>query len=134
MGLLGAITGLLGGGGGNTGIGNSASSTQSTNDESQLDQSGSYTNNLNVKGSNNTTTLSDQGAIKQALEYATNVAARSETMFNGALATVKDQNKLLANAYQQGGAGDQTQLKYAGFILVGLAVTAVTFFATKAAK
>lgn len=85
-----------------------------------------------IEASNSTIQMTDQGAVKQALDYATNVTAKSETMFEGALATVRDQNKLLANAYQQGGAGDQTQLKYAGFILVGLAVTAVSFFALKA--
>lgn len=116
--------------------GNSSSST--TNVYDTLNQASTARDNSVVTSQNisatdgSTISVTDNGAVKQALDYATNVTAKSETMFEGALATVRDQNKLLANAYQQGGAGDQTQLKYAGFILVGLAVTAVSFFALKA--
>lgn len=41
-----------------------------------------------------------------------------------AVGAISAANSQLADAYQSGNAGDQTQLKYAGFIVVGLAVAA----------
>ena len=46
-------------------------------------------------------------------------------MFNGALGAVKQANENLSLAYQSGQAGDQTSLKYAGFIVVGLAAVMI---------
>ena len=45
----------------------------------------------------------------------------ASNMFDGAVSAVSKANERLALAYQSGQAGDQTQLKYAGFAVVGLA-------------
>lgn len=96
---------------------------------------GSLTAN-NIKATDSTVVVTDGGAVKNALDFAQQasqqVTAAGQSMYDGALATVRDQNKLLASAYQQGQAGDQTQLKYAGFAVVGLAVVAAAAFAIKA--
>lgn len=79
-----------------------------------------------------TVTLTDHGAVRAGLDLGTkaldaNAAAVSTSlaaagdMFTGALDTVKDSNQRLALAYQSGQTGEQTMLKYAGFIVVGLA-------------
>ena len=46
-------------------------------------------------------------------------------MFAGAVGAVSKANERLALAYQSGQAGDQTSLKYAGFIVVGLAAVMI---------
>lgn len=98
-------------------------------------EGGSLTAN-NIKATDSTVVVTDGGAVKNALDFAgaasKQITAAGQSMYDGALATVRDQNKLLASAYQQGQAGDQTQLKYAGFAVVGLAVVAAAAFAIKA--
>jgi hypothetical protein len=53
-------------------------------------------------------------AIDAAARSAEATAATGASMFEGAVAAVE-------KAYQSGQAGDQVQLKYAGFVVVGLA-------------
>lgn len=108
--------------------GGSSSSAQTTNNYDQRVVGGDKSQNLslNVSGEKSTITLTDQGAVAAASDIAktslATSAASSQQMFGGALAAVTDANKQLALAYQSGQAGDQTQLKYAGFVVVGLAV------------
>lgn len=107
--------------------------------------------NLSANDSNVSFVATDHGAVSgglnlgsQAITAATRMAADTNAttgnMFAGALdfagasqgsaiAAVSDANERLALAYQSGQAGDQTQLKYAGFAVVGLA--ALAFAATK---
>lgn len=77
-------------------------------------------------------TATDHGAVKagmalgtQAIDAAAKSAAgtvaSAGSMFDGALTAVSKANEQLADAYQQGQAGDQTTLKIAGFVVVGLA-------------
>lgn len=85
----------------------------------------------------------DHGAVQagmtlgtQAIDAATvntaNTLAASKSIFQGALTSnseansnaigaVTSANERLALAYQSGQAGDQTSLKYAGFVVIGLA-------------
>lgn len=111
----------------------SSSTTNNTDNSSEALTAGQVASNTLVKGSSNTITVTDQGAVRAALDFAKSAAATSQSMYEGALATVSSQNKLLANAYQQGQAGDQTQLKYAGFAVVGLAVAVAAAIAIKKA-
>lgn len=73
----------------------------------------------------------DHGAVKGAFELgslalstnaklASDLSGQGVSMFEGALGAVSKANENLALAYQSGNAGEQTQLKYAGFIVVGL--------------
>lgn len=79
-----------------------------------------------------TVTATDHGAVQagmalgtQAIDAAAKSAAGTmatgASMFDGALTAVSKANEQLADAYQQGQAGDQTTLKIAGFVVVGLA-------------
>lgn len=116
------------------GGGNSSSSTSNQTDSSTEEQSaGQVATNTLVKGSDNTITLTDQGAIQAALSFAKSTSDTNQSMFDGALATVSSQNKLLADAYQKGGAPEQIQLKYAGFAVVGLAVAVAAAIAFRKA-
>ena len=116
--------------------GDSSSSTTNNNiDESQKLSGGndSVVSATNIKANEGSiVNVTDNGAVKSAMAFAAHVSASGESMYQGALATVRDQNKLLAQAYQNGQAGDQTQLKYAGFAVVGLAVAAAAAIAMKA--
>lgn len=92
---------------------------------------------LSVNHSNGVTvTTTDYGAVEGGLDLASQAVSRTmETtgaLFEGALGAVNAANDRLAQAYQQGQAGDQTQLKYAGFVVVGLA--ALAFLAPRIAK
>lgn len=118
------------------GGGNSSSSTTNNYEDTQTQAAGgdaSTVQSVNIKSSDSTITLSDQGAIRAAMDFAKSASATNQSMYEGALATVSNQNKLLANAYQQGQAGDQIQLKYAGFAVVGLAVAVAAAIAIKKA-
>lgn len=97
--------------------------------------------NLSSQNSSVSVITTDQGAVAagmtlgtQAIDAVTKAAANtnatSSELFKGALGAVSDANERLALAYQSGQAGDQTQLKYAGFVVVGLA--ALAFVATRA--
>lgn len=63
-------------------------------------------------------------AIDAAVKSAEATSASSSQLFEGALGAVSDANERLALAYQSGNAGEQTMLKYAGFVVVGLAALA----------
>lgn len=119
--------------------GDSSSSTSNlyeTNTQTLSANEGGQLTANNIKATDSTVMVTDGGAVKNALDFANaasrQITAAGQSMYEGALATVSDQNKLLADAYQQGQAGDQTQLKYAGFAVVGLAVVAAAAFAIKA--
>lgn len=99
---------------------------------SNVASGGALSNVLNAQNSNVVMNTGDYGAIAGGLELATraldtNAAlatssnANAGSMFAGALGAVSDANQRLALAYQSGQAGDQVQLKYAGFVVVGLA-------------
>lgn len=116
--------------------GDSSSSTTNVYEDTQTQASGGNSSNvqsLNVKASDSQITVSDQGAIQAALNFARSAAGTSQSMFEGALATVSSQNKLLADAYQKGRAPEQVSLKYAGFAVVGLAVAVAAAIAIKKA-
>lgn len=116
------------------GGGNSSSSTTNHYEDTQTQAAGGDNSNvssLNVKAEGSTINVADQGSIQAAFDFAKNASATSQSMYEGALATVSSQNKLLAQAYQNGQAGDQTQLKYAGFAVVGLAVAMAAAIAIK---
>lgn len=127
------------------GGGNSSSSTvNNTDNSSDTLTSGQFGSSLIVKGSDNNISMSDQGAIAQAFDFAKGETAatqsmyqkmllNNQSMYEGALATVSKQSSLLANAYQQGQAPEQVSLKYAGFAVVGLAVAAAAAIAYKKA-
>lgn len=94
---------------------------------------GDGSTNQSVKvGDRSTVTMTDHGAVSagmalgtQAIDAAAKSAAGTmatgASMFDGALTAVSKANEQLADAYQQGQAGDQTTLKIAGFVVVGLA-------------
>jgi hypothetical protein len=89
---------------------------------------------LSVNHSNGVTvTTTDYGAVQGGLDLASQAVSRtmetSGELFAGALGAVNAANDRLADAYQQGQAGDQVQLKYAGFVVVGLA--ALAFIGTR---
>jgi hypothetical protein len=107
--------------------------------------------NLSANDSNVSVYATDHGAVagglslgSEAVTAATRMAADTNkttaSLFAGALefggdalsmaaGAMSSANEQLADAYQQGNAGDQTQLKYAGFVVVGLA--ALAFAASK---
>ena len=111
----------------------SSSTTNNTDNSSEALSAGQVASNTLVKGSDNTITVTDQGSVQAALNFAKAAAGTSQSMFEGALATVSSQNKLLADAYQKGGAPEQIQLKYAGFAVVGLAVAVAAAIALRKA-
>ena len=107
---------------------------------------GSVNVSADVSGGGLTVVQTDQGAVSAGLalggqavdaaaKLATNTQAQAGSMFKDALSAVRantsdafglvsDTNERLALAYQSGQAGEQTQLKYAGFAVVGLAALA----------
>lgn len=116
------------------GGGNSSSSTTNQYEDTQTQAAGgdnSTVQSVTVKAMDSTVMLTDQGAIAQAFDYAKKTNDTSQSMYEGALAMVSNQSKLLASAYQQGQAGDQTQLKYAGFAVVALAAVMAAAIAIK---
>lgn len=114
----------------------SSASSSTTNNTDMRVVGGDGSTNLSTQNSGSGTInvmATDQGAIKAGMTLASqaidanthNTGAVLDTtaqIYNGALGAVTDANQRLALAYQSGQAGDQTQLKYAGFIVVGLAV------------
>lgn len=84
---------------------------------------------LSVNHSNGVTvTTTDYGAVQGALDLGAQAISSTQAtagdMFAGALGAVTKANEQLADAYRQGNAGEQVQLKYAGFVVVGLAALA----------
>lgn len=118
------------------GFSSSKSATSSSTEISDMRVVGGDNSvNLSAKGSTVSVVATDQGAVAGGLalgseaidavtKTAANTVAGSAAMFEGALGAVSAANESLAQAYQNGNAGEQTQLKYAGFIVVGLAVVA----------
>lgn len=89
-----------------------------------------------IAATNSTIQITDNGAVKAGMDLGsqaidatvkTSQAAMDsgENMFAGALGAVSEANKQLTQAYQSGQAGDQVSLKYAGFIVVGLAAVMI---------
>lgn len=113
-------------------LGFSSSKTASTtNITDQRVVGGDDSVNVSTRGNVNVT-ATDHGAVQagmalgtQAIDAAAKSAAGTlatgASMFDGALTAVSKANEKLADAYQQGQAGDQTTLKIAGFVVVGLA-------------
>jgi len=78
----------------------------------------------------------DHGAVTAGMQLGTqaiDAAAKSAaatmqtgaSMFDGALAAVNKANAQLSDAYEKGQAEDQSMLKIAGFVVVGLAAVAL---------
>lgn len=122
--------------------GDSSSSTTNKTDNFDMRVVGAD-GSTNVSTNNSEVTIysTDHGAVSagmalgnKAIDAAATGAVATQSasadMFKGALAAVSGANERLALAYQNGQAGDQTQLKYAGFAVVGLA--AFMFFKAKA--
>ncbi|MBB1073641.1 hypothetical protein HUU62_04360 [Rhodoferax sp. 4810] len=117
-----------------------ASSSSTTNNTDMRVVGGDNSTNLSAQNSTVSVIATDHGAVEAGMVLGTQalnaVAAANEVdaaanadMFKGALAAVSNSSDKLALAYQSGQAGDQTALKYVGFIVVGLA--AVTLFGKK---
>jgi len=117
------------------GSSSSAASTSSTTENTDMRVVGgndSTNTSTKISATDSTITMIDAGAVKAGMDLgsqAIDASVKSSqaaidsgaNMFEGALGAVKDANERLALAYQSGQAGDQTSLKYAGFIVVGLA-------------
>lgn len=114
-------------------FGGDSSTASTTNITDQRVVGGDGSSNVSASGSSRVTvTATDHGAVSAGMELGTqaiNAAAKSAagtmetgaSMFDGALTAVSKANEKLADAYQQGQAGEQTTLKIAGFVVVGLA-------------
>lgn len=117
----------------------SSASSSTTNNTDMRVVGGADSTNISAQASGSgdlSIIATDHGAVKAGLTLATQAIdastqntgatlAAGGQMFEGALGAVNDANKRLALAYQSGQAGDQTQLKYAGFIVVGLAAVMI---------
>lgn len=124
------------------GGGSSSSSSSTTNQTDMRVVGGDQSTNLSTQSNTATieVTSTDHAAVKTALEMAGAVSGAAQKLsadiVNGAIdsnaQTVSSALKEVGAAYQQGAAGDQIQLKYAGFIVVGLAaVMAISAFKGK---
>ena len=109
-----------------------ASSSSTTNNTDMRVVGGADSANISAQNSNVSLITTDHGAIAAGMELGTRAidASTSTTqsamsagtdMFKGAIGAVSQANERLALAYQSGQAGDQTSLKYAGFVVIGLA-------------
>lgn len=119
----------------------SASSSSTTNNTDSRVVGGAQSVNVSANNSDNLHIIAtDHGAVSAGMQLGTaaiaaattstkNALSTSADMYQGALGAVSSANEKLALAYQSGQAGDQTSLKYVGFIVVGLA--AVTLFGKK---
>lgn len=130
--------------------GDSSSSAATTNNTETRDMrvvGGDASANVSANDSNVTVFSTDHGSIAAGLQLGTQAIDAStkntakvldvgQNMFAGALnnaasanqaalGAVSSANERLALAYQSGQAGDQTSLKYAGFIVVGLAAVMI---------
>lgn len=121
--------------------GDSSSSAATTNNTETTDMrvvGGNDSTNTSTKiaATNSTIQITDAGAVKAGLDLGSQAIAASVkagqavadaggSMFEGALEAVSKANENLSKAYQQGQAGDQVALKYAGFIVVGLAAVMI---------
>lgn len=107
----------------------SSASSSTTNNTDMRVVGGNDSTNVSAQNSSVSVIATDHGAIEAAAGIANKAidtnATSSASMFNGALGAVKQANENLSLAYQSGQAGDQTSLKYAGFIVVGLAAVMI---------
>lgn len=114
---------------------NTSSTTENT-DMRVVGGNDSINTSTKIAATNSTIQMIDAGAVQAGMDLGsqaidatvkTSQAAMdsSENMFAGALGAVSDANKQLTHAYQSGQAGDQVSLKYAGFIVVGLAAVMI---------
>ena len=107
----------------------SSASSSTTNNSDMRVVGGNDSTNISAQNSDISVVSTDHGAIEAASQIASQAIATnansSASMFNGALGAVKQANENLSLAYQSGQAGDQTSLKYAGFIVVGLAAVMI---------
>ena len=125
----------------------SASTTSTTENRDMRVVGGNDSTNISANDSTLTVLTTDHGAVSagmtlgtQAIDASTKTTAAAldagQNMFQGALNSAADANQSaigavnsanerLALAYQSGQAGDQTSLKYAGFIVVGLAAVMI---------
>ena len=114
----------------------SASTSSTTNNTDARVVGGNDSTNLSANNSTVSVIATDHSAVQaglqlgsQAIDAVTKTTAvqadSAANMFQGALTAVNKANENLALAYQSGQAGDQTTLKYAGFIVVGLAAVAL---------
>lgn len=110
----------------------SAATSSTTNNTDMRVVGGEQSTNVSAQNSDVTVLTTDHGAVSAGLSLGTQAIDASikntgatlnagADMFEGALGAVSKANERLALAYQSGQAGDQTQLKYAGFVVVGLA-------------
>ena len=121
----------------------SSSTTNLTENADMRVVGGEGSTNVSASDSFVSVMTTDHGAVQagmtlgtQAIDAATvntaNTLAASKSIFQGALTSnseanrnaigaVTSANERLALAYQSGQAGDQTSLKYAGFVVIGLA-------------
>lgn len=97
---------------------------------------GTESTNISAHDSTVSVIATDHGAVKAGLDLGSQAISASTKnagatidaagdMFAGAVGAVSKANENLALAYQSGNAGEQTQLKYAGFIVVGLAAVMI---------
>ena len=114
------------------GSSSSSATSSTTNNTDMRVVGGDGSTNVSAQNSSVSVIATDHGAVSGGLQLATHAmdtsAATNQAalnsgaeMFKGALGAVSGANERLALAYQSGQAGDQTQLKYAGFVVVGLA-------------
>ena len=103
----------------------SSASSSTTNNTDMRVVGGNDSANISAQNSSVSVVSTDHGAVNAAVGLANKAidtnATSSAAMFSGALGAVSGANERLALAYQSGQAGDQTSLKYAGFVVVGLA-------------
>lgn len=110
----------------------SASSSSTTNNTDMRVVGGADSINLSAQNSDVNLVTTDHGAVSAGMQLGSKAIDASAAsagaalnagsdMFSGALGAVTQANERLALAYQSGQAGDQTSLKYAGFVVIGLA-------------
>jgi hypothetical protein len=118
------------------GSSSSSATTSTTENRDMRVVGGDASQNISANDSEVTVIATDHGAVAGGLQLGTlavnKTTSTAQTMFSDALRSATETQKItvgaisaanerLALAYQSGQAGDQTSLKYAGFVVVGLA-------------
>lgn len=113
-----------------------AETSSSTENRDMRVVGGDASQNISANDSTVSVIATDHGAVAAGMQLGTlaikDTTSAATTMFQDALRSATDTqktavgaisaaNERLALAYQSGQAGDQTSLKYAGFVVVGLA-------------
>lgn len=118
-------------------FGGDSSTSSTTNITDQRVVGGDGSVNVSASGKSAVSVVAtDHGAVSAGLELGTRAIdataksaaatlATGASMFDGAIAAVKASNEQLADAYEKGQAEDQSMLKIAGFVVVGLAAVAL---------